>query len=78
MVYEVLDLRGIPCPEPLIRVVRVIDTLSIGCSLRVLLDNMDCVKLIKEAVEGFELGSVETIPEGNSFILIIKVGDRET
>lgn len=74
MDYIVIDMRSISCPEPLIRTIKVIDSLQKGGLLKVLTDKDECVKLIKEVIEGFNLGTIEVILEGGDhYALIIKI-----
>lgn len=73
MNYAVLDMRGIPCPEPLIKTVKAIDSSHEKNLLKVLTDKDECVKLIKDTVEGFSLGTVEVASEGSYYVLLISV-----
>jgi len=70
---RMLDMRGLQCPEPLIRIVKVIEGLGTGEVVDVVTDVPECVNLIKETVEGFELGLVEVLNRGEYFILRILV-----
>jgi len=73
MNVRVLDMRGLQCPEPLIRIVKVIEGLGTGDVVDVVTDVPECVNLIKEAVEGFGLGLVEVLNKGEYFVLRVLV-----
>ena len=73
MSVKVLDVRGLQCPEPLLRIVKVVEELNTGEVVDVITDVPECVNLIKETVEGFELGLVEVLNRGEYFILRILV-----
>ena len=66
---KMLDFRGVKCPEPLVKVIR-----EVTCSdktLIVLTDIDECVRLIAEAITGFNLGYIEIINKGTYYILKI-------
>lgn len=70
---KVLDVRGLQCPEPLLRIVKVVEELNTGEVVDVITDVPECVNLIKEAVEGFELGLVEVLNKDGYFVLRVLV-----
>ncbi len=73
MSVKVLDVRGLQCPEPLLRIVKVVEELNTGEVVDVITDVPECVNLIKEAVEGFELGLVEVLNKDGYFVLRVLV-----
>ncbi len=68
MTEELLDVRGEECPDPVIKVARLLEEKigsDEGCLIRVLTDNEDCVNYIRDLLNSIDLRdfSVEKVDD---------------
>ena len=69
-----IDVRGLPCPQPVIKTKEALEKIAEGERLRVILDNETSVKNVEKflSVHGHKV--VEKIQTGAEFTLIIEKG----
>jgi len=73
-----IDVRGLPCPQPVIKTKEALEKIAKGERLKVILDNETSVKNVEKflSVQGHKV--VEKIQTGAEFTLIIEKGVGST
>ncbi len=73
-----INVKGLPCPQPVIKTKEALESINIGEQIKVLLDNETSLKNVQKFVsaQGHKIVSVEE--KENEYIIIIeKTGDTD-
>ncbi|MEM0051433.1 MAG: sulfurtransferase TusA family protein [Sulfolobales archaeon] len=62
-----LDFRGEECPGPLVKTIRVLSKMRVGEKLMVLTTSKECVEMIKQTIEEFEIAKMEVYIRENYY-----------
>lgn len=69
MPNKILDFRGEECPEPIIKTSRVLSKMKKGDSMTILTDIEECVRLIKELIDIFNVEELDTKKVNDHWII---------
>jgi selenium metabolism protein YedF len=73
-----VDVKGLPCPQPVIKTKEALDSISVGEKIKVILDNETSLKNVQKFVnaQGHKILSIERAE--SEFVVIIEKAEGES
>jgi len=67
-----LDFRGEDCPGPLVKTIRALSKIKRGEQLTVLTTSKECIEMIKQTIEVFEIAKIEIYSKDNYYEIYLE------
>jgi len=67
-----LDFRGEDCPGPLVKTIRALTKIKRGEQLTILTTSKECVEMIKQTIEVFEIAKIEIHRKDNYYEIYLE------